>query len=79
MHHLEEVKRLLKKWDIKPIYRASWRARCNGMVERHRRTIKSMTAKTNGSPIEAVYWYNMTPKNGQTEEAVPQRFVYDYE
>ena len=75
----DEIKQLLKKWNIKPIYRAAWRASGNGIVERHHRTIKTMAARTNGSPIEAVYWYNMTPKEGQREESVPHKSVYSYE
>ena len=38
-----------------------------------------MAARTNGSPIEAVYWYNMTPKDGQREESVPHKSVHSYE
>ena len=31
------------------------------------------------SPVEAVYWYNMSPKDGQDEASIPQVAIYKYE
>ena len=73
-----EMKILLKKWGIKPYYRAAWRANCNGIVERHHRTIKAMAERMQDNPIEAVYWYNVAPKDTQKEETVPQKSVCSY-
>lgn len=34
-----------------------------------------MTEKSNISPMEAVFWYNISPKAGQ-KKSVPQRAVF---
>ena len=73
-----EIKMVMNKWGIEPLYRAAWRPSGNGIVERHHRTIKAMAERMKGSPIDAVRWYNMAPKDGQKEESVPQRSVYAY-
>lgn len=73
-----EMASLLKEWNVRPVFRAAWRATGNGIVERHHRTVKSMAEKMAASPIEAVYWYNISPKDGQKEESVPHVSVYKY-
>ena len=50
----------------------------NGIVERHHRTTKSMVEKAIISPVEAVYWYNMSTRSGQDEKSVPQISVFSY-
>ena len=74
-----ELKEKLKRWNVRPVYRAAWRASGNGIVERHHRTIKAMAEKMATSPVEAVYWYNMSPKDGQDEASIPQVAIYKYE
>lgn len=60
------------------VFRAAYRPQGNGIVERHHRTVKSIAERGGISPIEAVYWYNSTPRNGQDESSVPQNSVYRY-
>ena len=74
-----EVKQLMQKWNVRPIYRAAWRPGGNGIVERHHRTIKAMSERGDKDPIEAVYWYNMSPREGQKEDSVPHLHVHKYE
>ena len=50
-----------------------------GILERSHRTIKAMVERSGTSPVEAAYWYNMVPREGQREGSVPQRSVYTYE
>ena len=64
---------------MKPIYRAAWRPAGNGIVERHHRSIKAMAERGHRNPIEAVYWYNISPKEGQKEDSVPHKAVHTYE
>ena len=74
-----EMEALLKKWEVQPIYRAAYRASGNGIVERNHRTIKAIAERTGKSPIEAVFWHNVAPREGQKVESVPQKSVATYE
>ena len=70
---------MLSRWNIVRVFRAAYRPEGNGIVERHHRTIKAIAERGGISPIEAVYWYNSTPRSGQDESSVPQHSVYKYE
>ncbi|KAK3882626.1 hypothetical protein Pcinc_012994 [Petrolisthes cinctipes] len=76
--HSETLKRMFDKWNIHRLFRAAYRPGGNGIVERNHRTIKAIAEKGNITPTEAVYWYNMTPRSGQTEASVPQQSVFRY-
>lgn len=73
------LKNVLDKWNISRYFRAAYRPSGNGIVERHHRTIKAMAERAQVTPMEAVFWYNMSPKSGQDETTVPQRAVFKYE
>ena len=75
----DEMKQLLGKWGVLPYYRVAHRANGNGIVERSHRTIKAMAERTGKSPIEAVYYYNVSPRSGQKPETVPQKSLFKYE
>ena len=75
----EEMNQLLDKWGVIPYYRVAHRANGNGIVERSHRTIKAMAERSGKSPIEAVFFYNVAPRNGQKPETVPQRSLFTYE
>ena len=72
------LKTFLERWTVAPYYRAAYRPSGNGIVERHHRTIKAMSERGKVSPIHAVYWYNMSPRSGQSAESVPQLAVHRY-
>ena len=61
------------------MFRAAYRPSGNGIVERHHRTIKAIAERGKISPLEAVYWYNMSPRSGIDPSTVPQRAIYRYE
>nr|XP_027233814.1 uncharacterized protein LOC113825211 [Penaeus vannamei] len=73
------LKNMLDKWNISRFFRAAYRPSGNGIVERHHRTIKVLAERSQETPMEAVFWYNMSPRSGQHERAVPQRAVFKYE
>ena len=77
--HSTEMSDLLGKWGVRAFYRAAYRAEGNGIVERNHRTIKASAERANISPIDAVYWYNISPRYGQKAESVPQRSVTTYQ
>lgn len=73
-----ELNELFKYWKIRPLYRAAYRPSGNGIVERNHRTIKAWAEKSGINPVEAVFWYNVTPRNGMKESSVPQGSVHGY-
>ena len=75
----ELLKRALDNWSVRRFFRAAYRPSGNGIVERHHRTIKTMAERGSISPMEAVFWYNVSPRAGQDENSVPQRTVFRYE
>ena len=50
----------------------------NGIVERSHRTIKRIAARTRCSVMEAVYWYNVTPKDDASASTAPANIIYSY-
>ena len=75
----ELLKMALDNWSVRRFFRAAYRPSGNGIVERHHRTIKAMAERGNISPMEAVFWYNMSPRAGQADNSAPQRTVFRYE
>ena len=49
------------------------------MVERNHRTVKRVAARSKISPLKAVFWYNLSPKDGRSEKSVPSSEVFSYE
>ena len=75
----ELLKRALDNWSVRRFFRAAYHPSGNGIVERRHRTIKTMAERGSISPMEAVFWYNVSPRAGQDENSVPQRAVFCYE
>ena len=73
------LKDVCDKWNVRRYYRAAYRPSGNGIVERHHRTIKAMAERGQVTPMEAVFWYNMSPRSGQNARTVPQRAVFRYD
>ena len=73
------LKSMFDKWKVKRFFRAAYRPGGNGIVERHHRTIKAIAERGRISPAEAVFWYNVSPRAGQSEDSVPQKSVFKYE
>ncbi len=76
--HSQRLTLLFSKWQVTPTYRCAFRPEGNGIVERCHRTIKRMAARANADPLDMVYWYNSTPKDGVKEESVPGSQLHSY-
>lgn len=74
----EQIEELCEKWNVKRLFRCVNRPSGNGIVERNHRTIKRMAARTKGSIQEMVYWYNITPKEGLSDETSPSSQLFSY-
>ena len=73
------MKKFMERWNVGAWFRAAYRAAGNGIIERHHRTVKRMAERAGISPIEAVFWYNVSPRSGQDRKTVPQLAVFAYE
>ena len=68
---LEVFRELCKKWGVRRYFRFAYCLSCNGIIERHHQPIKAVAKKSQISPQEAVFWYNMVPQTGQDEASLP--------
>jgi hypothetical protein len=73
------MRKFLAKWGVEPVYRCAYRPSGNGIVERCHRTIKRMAARSNADPLDMVFWFNTTPKNGTDERTVPAHVLHGYD
>jgi len=75
----EQFVGFLRDWNVNAMFRAAYRPSGNGIVERNHRTIKAMAERGDISPLEAVYYYNCSPRREQHEDSIPHRSVMTYE
>ena len=66
-----EVRTFLSRCGIWPRYRCANRPSGNGIIERMHRTIKRMASRTNKEVTDVIYWYNISPREGQRTDSVP--------
>ena len=69
---------LCQRWNVRRHYRAAHRPSGNGIVERVHRTIKRTAERSGCSPLQAVFWYNIAPKDGIHGQSVPSSSLYRY-
>lgn len=67
------------RWGVNLIYRSAFRPECNGIIERHHRTIKRSAARSGCSVLDIVFWYNSSPLQAMQTSSVPSRSIYKYE
>ncbi|KFD47469.1 hypothetical protein M513_11630 [Trichuris suis] len=69
---------LAARWDVRMRFRCAHVPSGNGIVERCHRTVKVIAARKGCSIAEAVYLYNITPRDDRTSQAAPANGVYKY-
>ena len=74
----EEFGWFAENWAYNYDFRCIYVPSGNGIIERCHRTIKRITAKTHCSVMEALYWYNITPKDDATASTAPANAIYNY-
>ena len=67
-----------KHWGVRIRFRCAYVPAGNWIVERSHRTIKRIATKTRCSVMEAVYWYNVTPKDDASASTAPANVIYSY-
>ena len=68
-----------KRWSIRIVFRCAHVPSGNGITERCHRTVKTIVARTGCSVLEAVYIYNVTPKDDVHAGSAPANMMYRYE
>lgn len=67
-----------REWNITQRFRAAYRPSGNGIAERIHRTIKSMAARSEESPLKMVFWYNLAAREGVDGETSPAQVLHRY-
>ena len=60
-------------------YRSVYVPEGNGIAERCHHTVKRIAVRSRCSVAEAIYWYNVTPKDNETLSCAPVNGIYQYE
>ena len=74
----ETFSKFTKHWGVQIRFRCAYIPAGNGIVERSHRTIKRIATRSQCSVMEAVNWYNVTPKDGVLASAAPDNVIYSY-
>uniref|UniRef100_A0A5S6QMD7 Integrase catalytic domain-containing protein n=1 Tax=Trichuris muris TaxID=70415 RepID=A0A5S6QMD7_TRIMR len=68
----------VKRWGVWLRFRCAYAPSGNGIVERCHRTVKVIAARKNCSVNEAVYRYNLMPRDDCSVDKAPANAVYRY-
>ena len=66
------------RWNVRLRFRCAYVASGNGVAERCHRTVKVIAARKQCAISEAVYLYNVTPRDDCGEETAPANVLYQY-
>ena len=58
-----QLKTFLDEWRVRLRFHCAYVPSGNGIIERCHRTVKRIAARKQYTILEAVYWYNVTPKD----------------
>ena len=68
-----------ERWGLRVRFRCAYVASGNGIAERCHRSVKRIAARKCCSIAEAVYWYNVAPKDDVDTATAPANRLYNYE
>jgi hypothetical protein len=74
----EDMKCLCEKWKIMLIFRCAYRPSCNGIIERHHRTVKRMAARCSRPILDVIRHYNLAPSSISGKPPCQQLFNYEW-
>ena len=74
-----EFRKFSDRWGVRQLFRCVYVPAGNGIAERCLRSIKRIAARTRCSVQEAVYWYNVVPKDNASLLTTPANRIYRYE
>ena len=72
-------KQFAERWALRVRFRcAQYVASGNGIAERCHRSVKRIATRKHCTIAEAVYWYNVAPKDDVDSATAPANMLYDY-
>ena len=74
----ETFSKFAEHWSVQMRFRCAYVPADNRIVERSHHTIKCTATRTWCSVMEAVYWYNVTPKDDTLASTAPANGIYSY-
>lgn len=74
-----EFRDFARKWGIRLRFRCAYVASGNGIIERCHRMVKRIAARCRCSVGEAVYWYNVSPKDNEEPSTAPANMIHNYQ
>ena len=77
--HSKEFKAFTHEWGIHLRFRCAYAPTGNGIAERCHCMVKWIAARMHCPIQEAVYWYNITPRDDVSPSTVPANRIYCYE
>ena len=72
-------KQFAERWALRVRFRCAYVASGNGVAERCHRSVKRIAARKHCTIAEAVYWYNVAPKDDIGSGTAPANKLYNYE
>ncbi|CAM1154283.1 Uncharacterised protein at_DN2337 [Pycnogonum litorale] len=74
----QSFRQFAERWGTRIRFRCAYVASGNGIAERCYRTVKRIAARKQFTVAEAIYWYNVSPKNDKTSSTAPANQLYSY-
>jgi len=71
-------RQFLERWGVRAYFRCAHVPSGNGIFERCHRSVKRIAARKRCTIAEAVYWYNLSPKDGGDPSTAPANKLYSY-
>ena len=68
----------VNRWGVRLRFRCAYAASGNGITERCHRSVKVIAARSDCTIAEAVYLYNVTPRDDRSSNAAPANMLYRY-
>ena len=74
----EQFRKFADSWGVRLRFRCAYVASGNGIIERNHRSVKTISTRKDCTVSEAVYWYNVTPKDDVSPSTVPADALHRY-
>ncbi|KFD61492.1 hypothetical protein M514_26305 [Trichuris suis] len=70
--------KLVERWNLRLRFRCAYAPSGNGIIERCHRSVKVIAARKGCAVCEAVYWYNLMPRDDCSEATATANAIYRY-
>ncbi|KFD49845.1 LOW QUALITY PROTEIN: hypothetical protein M513_09312 [Trichuris suis] len=70
--------KLVERWNLRLRFRCAYAPSGNGIIERCHRSVEGDCGQEGSAVCEAVYWYNLMPRDDCSEATAPANAIYRY-